>query len=244
MNKLIDILKELKSRGSIIGVKGEFETEGAEYEDMCELKELATKANIMMEIKIGGCGAIRDIKQCKKLKADIIVAPMIETEYALKKFIESIHIVYNRDKIPLLYINIETITGIKNIESILKSEAIKDISAIILGRGDLSNSMNIEDVSDKKITNIIKDVYRKTIENNKKFIIGGKVKPDETEIMRKYADYIETRKIIFNKEISSYDIEKAIEFEINWITNKKNKNGNENKRIKELEKRIEKRRTR
>ncbi len=238
MNELNEILADLKKRKGIIGLKAEFETEGAEYEEICALKKLAIENALTLEIKIGGCGAIRDLYQCKKINADKIVAPMIESEYALKKFISGVQSVYKNTQFPLLFINIETITGIKNINEILKSKYIEYIDGIILGRGDLAASMNIDNSSDSKIAEITELMFQKTRVYGKKLIIGGKIKPEEINLLVKCSDNIETRKIVFNSNVSADDILRAIEFEIIWIEKKSNKTICDYERINELTNRL------
>ena len=98
--------------------------------------------------------------------------------------------------------------------------------------------MNLTDVSDIKIMEIIKSLYEKTKLYNKKFIIGGKIKPEEVDIISQYTDFIETRKIIFGKKVSRSSIQKAIEFEIYWLQNKRNKTHIDSLRINELTERL------
>ena len=44
-----------------------------------------------LNIKIGGCEAINDIIFCKSLRPKSIVAPMVESQYALRKFVETVN---------------------------------------------------------------------------------------------------------------------------------------------------------
>ncbi len=45
-------------------------------------------ANVDLNVKIGDCEAKNDIFFCKKIKSNSIVAPMVASEYALRKFIQ------------------------------------------------------------------------------------------------------------------------------------------------------------
>ncbi len=238
MQNLKKILQDLKYNADIAGLKVEYETEGAGLQDVLKLKKLADEFSLTFEIKIGGCGAVRDLKECLDIKPEIIVAPMIESSYALKKFTDSVYSVYKNNLLPHLYINLETITGINNSKEIINSKEFEKIDGIILGRGDLAASMNLTDVSDIKIMEIIKSLYEKTKLYNKKFIIGGKIKPEEVDIISQYTDFIETRKIIFGKKVSRSSIQKAIEFEIYWLQNKRNKTHIDSLRINELTERL------
>ena len=239
MDKLNKILVDLKQLANISGLKAEFETEGASFEDIEKLKKLSIDFDLNLEIKIGGCGAVRDIIQCKEISADVIVAPMIETEYSLQKFITCINEVYENKNTPDLYINIETITGVNNLEHIFASAYFEQIKGVVLGRGDLAQSLKTVCVDDTRIKDINKFVYEKTKAYNKKLLLGGKIKANEASYLFDYADAVETRKIVFENKVEYCDIIKAIEFEIAWIESKQFKNQLDKKRIEELKKRLE-----
>ena len=106
------LLYELKNNYNAAGLKAEFESEGASYEEVEELKQLSLQSGLPLTLKIGGCGALRDMINAKKIGVNAIVAPMIESKYALNKFIQTYRTVYKEFNIDL-YINIETETGYK-----------------------------------------------------------------------------------------------------------------------------------
>ena len=63
-----------------------------------------------LNVKIGGCEARNDIFFCSNLKVDSIVAPMVESSYALKKFIQ----VVPKEYLGNLFINLESKTAFNN----------------------------------------------------------------------------------------------------------------------------------
>ena len=105
MKNLINNLKELKKFG-IKAVKQSLEDEGATFKDIELMRKITLKAGVDLNVKIGGCEAKNDIYFCKQIKVNSIVAPMVESEYALRKFIQ---VAYDpKDKFTKLFINIET----------------------------------------------------------------------------------------------------------------------------------------
>ena len=222
--KISEILTELYSH-NITGIKAEFEAEGATIQETELLKKLAPQ--FPLTIKIGGCEAIKDMLDAKALGAKTIVAPMIESKYATQKFVSSADKIFDNEQ---LFINIETITGYKNLEEIISAPEISRIDGIVLGRFDLAKSMGLgtDAINGSEILSIAKELSQITKSMNKKFILGGKVCPKTIDFLNElpYFTGFETRKIIFNaKSAYNNDIEgilKALEFEILWIENKKN----------------------
>ena len=96
--RMVDVLKDLKENHHVVGVKAEFEAEGTRMEEALRLKEVITKAGLDLTIKIGGCEAIRDMYDARSIGVTRIVAPMIETPYALKKYLTATHMVYPKDE--------------------------------------------------------------------------------------------------------------------------------------------------
>ena len=88
MKNLINKIKKLKRLG-VIGIKQSLEDEGSSFEDLNLLRNITKKNNLKLNVKIGGCEAKNDIFYCSNLKSDSIVAPMVESEYALLKFISA-----------------------------------------------------------------------------------------------------------------------------------------------------------
>ena len=89
MNNLINKLKILKNFG-VVAIKQSLEDEGASFEDLTFMRKLTKKLDLKLNVKIGGCEAKNDIFFCHSIFANGIVAPMVESEYALKKFIQTV----------------------------------------------------------------------------------------------------------------------------------------------------------
>ena len=234
-NKMIDILTDLKENYHVLGVKAEFETEGTSFEEAKKLKEIITKTGLELTIKIGGSEAIRDMFDAKDIGVNTLVEPMIETPYAMKKYINAIKSVFSeeeRKNIKFL-INIETITGYNNLDNIINSKDFSELAGVVIGRGDMIGSMELtkKEVNSDKIFTIANSIADKMLRTNKELIIGGGVDVDSIPFFKKllqnYLTQFETRKIIFDapKALTNPNIDKgiikAIEFELMWLKNKR-----------------------
>ena len=219
--KLLKILEELKEKYFVKSIKLEFEAEGTTFKEAEFLKKLADKTSLELTVKIGGCEAVRDIIDTKKLQADNIIAPMIESEFALKKFVKAVNNVYEKNELSekKLFINIESLCGYKNFEEITYSEEFKETEGIILGRSDMARSLglNKDKVNSSEIYEIAKKLSLKMKEMNKKFVVGGGVF-DES--------------VVFFKNL--HGIKKAIEFEKEWLQTKQKFFSFSNEDIKRL----------
>lgn len=228
--KIAEILKDLKENYGAVSLKSEFAEEGACYDEVAVLKNIADNAGLDYALKIGGCEAKKDMADAIQLNVKSIVAPMIESAYALKKFIKVADNTFNNKR---LFINIETIDGYNNIDNIINSEEFDKLTGVVFGRSDFAGSLNLtcKNVNDEVIFNHANEISKKIKQHNKEFIIGGNISHDSISFLRNisYLSKFETRKIIFDASaLKNPDINKgillAIEFEILWIKNKNNGN--------------------
>ena len=227
-NSMHSILSDLKENYGVIGIKAEFEAEGATFEEIKILKDLIFNTGLDLTLKIGGCEAITDIKEAKKLGANTITAPMTETPYAMKKFVNAIHSVYTEkeaEKVKLL-INVETVTGYNNFNDILFSENFKYLDGVVLGRGDMTGSIGLtrKDVNSEQILNIALSMSEKMKSTDKSFYVGGGISAESLPFLKKlpYITGFQTRKVVFNSDFlnnsqAEKGILKAIDFEIMWL---------------------------
>lgn len=132
-------LVRLKDRFGIEFVKAEFEAEGASFRDVVRLRRLTAQAGVGLILKIGGCESVRDLRDAVELGADGLVAPMIESPFALSKFWEACNKVFRTGRRPRLAFNVETKTCVDNLAAILDYAAGK-MDGFTLGRTDLAAS--------------------------------------------------------------------------------------------------------
>lgn len=216
-NILIENLQELKFSFGAVGVKAEFESEGATKEEVQVLKDIADTAGIDFVLKIGGCEAVRDMKDACTMGVKTVVAPMIESDYAVQKFLtRSIKILPQAR----LLINIETINGFNALDKICKQNMFTHLSGIVFGRSDFANSIACPDVNSPEILEYVKEVSLKMQSYGKIFTLGGGISNSSLDFIEKipYLTAVETRKIVFKKQkLDKIAIEKAINFEIAWL---------------------------
>ena len=233
--KMIDTLKDLKENHHVLGVKAEFEAEGTRLEEALRLKEVVTKAGLELTIKIGGCEAIKDMYDARTIGVNTIVAPMIESPYAVSKYLKAAKIAFpddERNQVKFL-INIETKYGLQYLEEILRSDFALHLSGIVFGRTDMTGSMGMtnDDVDCEKIFELANRAAILTQKYKKELVMGGAVTAASLPFFRKLpggsVSRYETRKIIFdsaalNDKNADKGIIKAFEFEKLWIKNKRN----------------------
>ena len=253
MKKIINYLKKLKKQ-NIIAVKQSLEDEGASFEELTLMRQITKKASLKHNVKVGGCEAKTDIYFCEKLGVDGIVAPMVESNYALRKFMQII----SKNKKQSLYVNLESIQAFKNINQMIKTKNFKKLRGIVIGRSDLAGSLNLQksEVDSKKIfklvLNLLKKIKRKKVTTK----MGGSLTTRSLDFANKLykmklLDSVETRNIeikLSDQVFNNFNklIIDIFNFELEWIKYKqkkfsktKNVIKNDNlSRIKELKKRI------
>ena len=222
--KMFDSLLELKEKYNVFSVKAEFEAEGTRTDDLLRLCDIVRRAGLKLTIKIGGCEAIRDLIECKQLGVDRIVAPMIETDYSLTKFIGAIDHVYSTNDISdtTFYMNLETITAYNNINEITKVMKNSNVAGYVFGRADFCGSLGLgsNDINSKEVLEYAKSAAQHSKDNDLEFVVGGGVSYDSYGFFKELNTILlssfETRKIIFGNEIISKDLKKAINIAVNF----------------------------
>ena len=224
MENIINHLKNLKKLGAT-AIKQSLEDEGAGFNDVALMRKISKKIGLKLNVKIGGCEAKNDIHFCNLIKVDAIVAPMVESEYALRKFIQTVPRSFNGS----LYINLETKNAFLSLRKILNSKEFNKLNGVVIGRSDLAGSYNLEKpmVDSKKIYKILNTNLKKIKSKKKSVKMGGSITKKSKEFIKnlfkkKLIDRIETRNIelkLSNKIIENleYTIPLIFSFEIDWL---------------------------
>jgi acetylornithine deacetylase/succinyl-diaminopimelate desuccinylase-like protein len=230
---MLDLLKRGKERFGFTAIKAEFEAEGTRPDELLRLLEITHRANLDVALKIGGCEALSDLQQARNYGVNHIIAPMVETPYALSKFVEAKDKAYgdNEQQTKFLF-NVETITTLGNLDAMVAVAKSGGIHGIVFGRVDftLSTGMARTAINDPKISECVLKVAEACAANDLELVVGGSVSSDAVEALRSFRDVrldrFETRKVVFTGSAAAANwiddaIATAVEFELTWLRNKR-----------------------
>ncbi len=252
--EMIEVLKKLRDEFGVFEIKAEYENEGSRDTELMRLKDIASRVDLPIILKIGGVEAVTDMYSALTLGTKGIVAPMAETAFAASKFLDAINtfIAEDNQKDIEFAINIETITAYQNIDEILALEKLDILKSITIGRVDFTASMGKDRTfaNSDEMLEMCTDIFRKCKEKELRTAIGGAVSPESkdfltTLVSEKLIDKYETRKTVYEANaIHTIDegLKAGILFELLWLKSKRRYyhriKGEDEKRITMLETRI------
>ena len=227
--KCVKILTDLIENDGLVGIKTSFEDEGALFEEVLRLKEICNQAKTKITLKIGGPEAIRDIKDSMVIGVKGVVAPMVESPFGLKKFIQAINNNLPKDIIQSLQLNVnlETIIAASN-PNILDIKEAEQLYGVTVGRVDLVSSMGKDRVyvDSDEVYKLAKGIFTKAKEKGLKACIGGAVSTESFNFLKKLnseglLDKFETRYAMFDPSITLKNLSRALSkaqmFEYEWL---------------------------
>lgn len=231
--RMLAILKEGKAKYGIVSVKAEFEAEGTRVDEFLRLLEIARRADLKVALKIGGCEAVRDLIEARNFGVDFIIAPMVESAYALSKFVAAKDKVFPADEqgdISFLF-NVET-HGTMNQIADMADVAAAGQTGFVFGRVDFAGSMGLtrDAVNAPEMLRQMSRVAEIARDRDLELVVGGGVSPASiptlAAVRKIRLDRFETRKVIFDAAVLDDDraapgMELAIEFELLWLQNKR-----------------------
>lgn len=224
--EMVSVLEALKSDHGVTHVKVAMEAEGILLGEILRTKIITMAAGIGLSIKIGGCEAITDTRIAAEHETDILLAPMIESQFALEKFLDMANDQFDEEELDekTLLINIETMTGSENIADILAAPNVDLLDGIVIGRTDLSGALNLTDVNHPNVFEATKNVFSEAKKKSLHCLIGGGISEKTIPFLNDLGDLVdgfETRKVVFFNGVPpgtdlGEAIHQALKFEYLW----------------------------
>lgn len=182
----------------IIALKGEFEAEGLSRDVLAAEVIYAAANGLPYLVKIGGCEAKSDMRFLIQIGVKRIVAPMIESGFAMKKYMQMLP----NGAFDHVGVTIETINAVERIEEIL--DAGDKLTEVTVGRTDLTASFDGPGVDCPKTVSMVKAVARAARNRGLQTTMGGAVNGqtrhllEEDEELRQLVACVETRKCVMH----------------------------------------------
>jgi hypothetical protein len=233
--EMLDLLKMLRQEFGAVSVKAEFEAEGTRTDELLRLIDLARRADLKVGLKIGGCEAVRDLIESKQYGVEYIVAPMVETPYALKKFIEAKNKVYAKDQQAYteFLFNLETITALNCLDDLAAiATSANGVDGVVFGRVDFVGSKNLDrsEIDADSTTQAVITTAHRCKAAQLDLVVGGAVAisslPELKKIKQVHLTRFETRKVIFQGDAldnpaMAEGLKQTVYFELLWLQNKR-----------------------
>lgn len=224
--KMVEILKTLRKDYGAAAVKASMEAEGIFLAEILRLKEVAMAGGVGLSVKIGGCEALTDARLARGFGVSILMAPMIESRFALEKFLDMAATVFpGEDREDTQFcINIETLDGYRKIGEILEAGNLSLLQAIVLGRTDLRSALKADHVDCPEMLAAARAVFAEAGKRSVRGIVGGGITEKSVPFLAELEgliDGFETRKVVFGRYVKEPDgmreaIRLALRFEYLW----------------------------
>ena len=233
--KMCELLRVGRERHGVVATKAEFEAEGTRTDELLRLLDIAHRAGVSIALKVGGCEAIRDLLEAKQFGVRYIIAPMVETPYALSKYIQAKGKVFNADEseeVDFLF-NLETITAFNHLDEMVAiASGQPGCNGLVFGRVDFAGSLGLgrEGIESDEVTSRAEHAAAACRESGLDFVVGGAVSIDALDNLKRFhavhLTRFETRKVVFHADALNRSgledaLKDAVHFELLWLLNKR-----------------------
>ena len=230
-----ELLRIGRERHGVVATKAEFEAEGTRTDELLRLLEIAHHAGVAIALKVGGCEAIRDLLEAKQFGVRYIIAPMVETPYALSKYIQAKGKVFNAEEseeVDFLF-NLETITAFNHLDEMVDmASSHPGCNGLVFGRVDFAGSLGLgrNGIESDEVTVRAEHAAAACRDAGLDFVVGGAVSIDALNNLRRFnavhLTRFETRKVVFQADALSragleVALKDAVHFELLWLLNKR-----------------------
>lgn len=233
--KMAELLRIGREQHGVVATKAEFEAEGTRTDELLRLLEIAHRAGVSIALKVGGCEAIRDLLEAKQFGVRYIIAPMVETPYALSKYIQAKNKVFSADEsaeVDFLF-NLETITAYNHLDEMVAiASGQPGCEGLVFGRVDFAGSLGLgrDGIESEDVTAKAEHAAAACRDAGLDFVVGGAVSIDALSNLKRFhavhLTRFETRKVVFDG--SALDggglesaLKDAVHFELLWLLNKR-----------------------
>jgi hypothetical protein len=224
--QMVDVLTQLHREHGVTEVKASLEAEGILLNELLRTKEITLAAGVGLSVKIGGCEALTDARLAKGYGVGILMAPMIESRFALEKFLAMADSIFpgQEQKDTKFFINIETLEGHRQIGRILGADNLPLLAGIVLGRTDLRSALKVQDIDGPEMLEAAREIFGPAKEKSLRCIVGGGITEKTIPFLCALdglIDGYETRKVVvgnYQKEPERMReaIRLALGFELLW----------------------------
>ena len=184
----------------IVSLKGEFEAEGLSRDAVAAESAYAARHGLPYLVKIGGCEAKSDLRFLMAMSIRSVVAPMIESPFAMRKYQEMLP----DGAFDHVGVTIETADAVARIQEIL--DAGVRLTEVTVGRTDLTASFSGAGVNGAKTIDMVKAVARAARARNLPTTMGGAIDAATVQLLRQDDELreliacVETRKCVMPVE--------------------------------------------
>jgi hypothetical protein len=147
------------------------EEEGLGLDEIALVREVLP-AEVAVVVKIGGPCARADLRAARELGAAGVVAPMVESPFGLRRFLEACAVELG-DAVPTRGINVETAQAVQHLPAML-AMARDGLTFVNVGRSDLAASLGWQ-VADASMHDVVCDVARQVRAAGLPVHVGGQV---------------------------------------------------------------------